>query len=369
MNYSTKTWISDLPSYEPGRPIEELARELGLPGIDDIVKLASNENALGPSPRAVEAMRHAASDMHLYPDGSCHYLAEAIAHKHGVDVSQVVLGNGSNEIIELLGHIFLDRDNGLVMSEGAFLIYKLVAMAFQSESAAVPMRSYTHDLDGMLDAIQDDTRLVFIANPNNPTGTMVDGAEIDRFMDQVPGHPLIVFDEAYIELLPVNRRPDTLRYIHDGRNVCILRTFSKAHGLAGLRVGYGLMSGDLANLMHRVRQPFNVNAMAQTAALAALEDESHVENTRRMTEEGLEQMVRAFEDRGLEYVPSVANFILVRVGNGRECYNKFAEQWVIVRPMDAYGFPDHIRVTIGTHDDNEKFIGALDRIMSERDKL
>lgn len=363
---NAKPWIKNLPAYEPGRPMEELARELGLSGIEEIVKLASNENALGPSPKAMKAMDGAVSEMHLYPDGSCHYLTEALARKCGVDIGQVVIGNGSNELIELLGHVFLDRDTSIVMSDGAFLIYRLVAMAFRAETVATPMARFTHDLDAMLEAIRDDTRLVFIANPNNPTGTMVDAEAIERFMDRVPGHPLVVFDEAYIELLPEDRQPDTLRYIREGRNACVLRTFSKTYGLAGLRVGYGILSPELAALLHRVRQPFNVNAMAQAAARAALEDDEHVTGTRRMTSDGLQQLARAFEERGLEYVPSVANFVLVCVERGRDLFARLQKRQVIVRPMDAYGFPDHVRVTVGTAEENDRFLRALDEALVER---
>ncbi len=346
--------------------MEELARELGLSGIGDIVKLASNENALGPSPKAMKAMNGAVSDMHLYPDGSGHYLTEALARKCGVDPGQVVIGNGSNELIELLGHVFLGPDSSIVMSDGAFLIYRLIAMAFQAETRTAPMVRYTHDLDAMREAIREDTRMVFIANPNNPTGTMVDAAAIDGFMERVPDHPLVVFDEAYIELLPEDRQPDTLRYVREGRKVCVLRTFSKTYGLAGLRIGYGIMPSELAALLHRVRQPFNVNAMAQVAARAALEDDEHVADTQRMTRDGLRRLSRAFEERRLDYVPSVANFILVCVGKGRDMFARLQKRRVIVRPMDAYGFPDHVRVTVGTPDENDRFIEALDEALAER---
>ena len=360
----TNPWVKGLGVYEPGKPIEEVARELGFDSAEDIIKLASNENALGPSPRAVEAMIKAAGQMHLYPDGGAHYLRQALARRLRIHNHQLVVTHGSNEAIELLGHVFLTDGTNIVMADQAFVVYRLVAAASRAVTLSVPMRDFTHDLDAMLAAITPDTRLVFIANPNNPTGTMVDGAAIDRFMDQVPEHVLVVFDEAYIELLPPERQPDTLRYLRQGRSVCILRTFSKTYGLAGLRVGYAIAAAPVVDMLNRVRQPFNVNAMAQVAAQAALEDEDYVERTRRMVSEGLRFFEKEFAGMGLSYVPSVANFILVKVGKGRDVFHAMQRHKVIVRPMDPYGLPEYVRVTVGTTRQNELTISALRKVLA-----
>jgi histidinol-phosphate aminotransferase len=365
MKNKANPWVGSLATYEPGRPIEEVARELGFANAEEIIKIASNENALGPSPLAVAAMRKSVEKMHLYPDGDCFYLRKGIAAKLGVDMDQIIVGNGSNEIIELLGHVFLDRGSNLVMADGAFVVYKLIAAALRAEVLAVPMKDFTHDLDAMLAAITPATKLVFVANPNNPTGTMVDGAAIDRFMARVPDHVVTVFDEAYVELLAPEQQPDTLRYVREGRHVYVLRTFSKTYGLAGLRVGYGVAPKEGIELLHRVRQPFNVNAMGQAAALAALDDDFFVEDTRRMVNLGLNYLAAAFERMGLSYVPSVANFILVKTGKGREVFKALQARKVIVRPMDAYGLPDYIRVTVGRPDENEMFVRALAAVLGK----
>ncbi len=363
MSPPPKPWMTSLPSYEPGRPLEEVARELGLDGIDDIIKLASNENALGPSPQAMEAMRAEAGRMHLYPDGGSYYLRAALADHLQVDPAQLLPGNGSNEIIELLGHVFLSEGDAIVMSERAFVIYKLMAMLFQADTIAVPMRAFTHDLDAMLEAITPKTRLVFIANPNNPTGTCVTPDSLDRFVERVPDHVLTVIDEAYVELLDPPDQPDTLRYVREGRSVCVLRTFSKAYGLAGLRLGYAVGSAELMTLLNRARQPFNVNYMAQAAAVAALRDQAHVENTRRMVREGLEQLALALDRAGIGYVPSCVNFLLVEVGNGRDVFEALQRAHVIVRPMDGYGLPEYVRVTVGTREENARFLEALTDVL------
>jgi histidinol-phosphate aminotransferase len=356
-------WIESLATYEPGRPIEEVARELGFDDLDEIVKLASNENALGPSPRAVKAMVEAAPRMHLYPDGGAFYLRRALAGKLGVHLDEILVGNGSNEIIELLGRVFLQAGTNVVVADRAFVVYRLIAATLRAAAISVPMKDFTHDLDAMLKAITPETRIVFISNPNNPTGTMVDGAAIDRFMRRVPGHVVVALDEAYIELLPSERQPDTLKYVRDGRPVCVLRTFSKTYGLAGLRIGYAVAPKHGIELLHRVRQPFNVNAMAQAAALAALDDEDYVARTRRMVEDGLAQLTAAFREMGLGYVPSVANFILVKTGRGREVFEALQRRKVIVRPMDAYGLPDHVRVTVGVERENAHFLRALKDVL------
>jgi histidinol-phosphate aminotransferase len=355
-------WVAKLGVYEPGRPIEEVARELGFENSDEIIKLASNENALGPSPLAVKAMKAAAGAMHLYPDGGAFYLRRALAKKLNVEMDQILMSCGSNESIVFLGQAFLGKGTNIVMADRAFVVYKLVAASFQAETIAVPMKDFTHDLDAMLAAITPETKLVFISNPNNPTGTMVDGAALDRFMQRVPQHVVVVLDEAYIELLPPERQPDTLQYVRQNRNVFVLRTFSKTYGLAGLRIGYAVAPKEGILLLDRVRQPFNVTAMAQAGALAALEDEAYVAKTRRLVERGLGYLGRAFKRMKLEHVPSVANFILVKTGRGREVFERLQREKIIVRPMDPYGLPEYIRVTVGTPRENRQFVEALARV-------
>ena len=352
-------WIDALMCYEPGRPIEEVARELGFSSADEIHKLASNENALGPSPRAIEAMHARAPDMHLYPDGGAYYLKQALAARLGVTPGHLCFGNGSNELIEFLGHVFLGPGTGIVMSECAFIIYKLVAAMMQAETVMAPMQGLTHDLDAMLAAIRPETKLVFVANPNNPTGTMVEAETLYRFMDRVPDHVAVVLDEAYIEILPPERQPDTLRYVREGRKVYLLRTFSKAYGLAGLRIGYAIAPPEGIALLERVRQPFNANAMAQAAALAALEDEAFVVTTRKLVEDGLRALSAGCDRLGLEWVPSVTNFLLVKVGDGAGVTRALQRLRIIVRPMAGYGLPEYVRVTVGTEAQNRDFLRAL----------
>jgi len=353
-------FVCDLVAYEPGKPIEETARELGLEP-SSIIKVASNENPLGPSPAAMEAIRQAAPEAHIYPDGGGYKLRNAIAGRFSLSMDNVVLGNGSNEIIELLCHTFLNRDAELIAAEHAFVVYKLMATLFGARYVEVADPDFIHDLDAMADAITDQTRLVFIANPNNPTGTMVDQEAIDRFMARLPEHVVAVFDEAYHEF-PDNP-PDVLRYVREGRNVCVLRTFSKIHGLAALRIGYGLAPAHLAGLLQKARQPFNTNAIAQAAALAALGDEDHVQQTRSVNREGLAFLSGAMAERGLECVPSHANFLLVKCGNGDAVFRAMLKQGVIVRAMSGYKLPDWIRISIGTAAQNQRVVEVLDSVI------
>lgn len=356
-------FVCDLVAYEPGKPIEETARELGLEP-SQIVKVASNENPLGPSPLAKSAMREALEEAHIYPDGGGYRLRTAIAEATGLARENVVLGNGSNEIIELLCHTFLNRQTELIAAEHAFVVYKLMATLFGAKYIEVPDPDFVHDLDAMADAITENTRLVFIANPNNPTGTMVGQQAIDRFMDRLPEHVIAVFDEAYIEF--PDSAPDTLRYVREGRNVCVLRTFSKIHGLAGLRVGYGMAPPRLADLLQKARQPFNVNSIAQAGALAALSDGDHTARTRGLNSEGMAYYQQAFRERGLEYVPSHANFLLVRTGEGDRLFREMLKQGVIVRAMSGYKLPDWIRISIGTMAQNRRVIEVLDSILAAK---
>jgi histidinol-phosphate aminotransferase len=354
-------FVCDLVAYEPGKPIEETAREIGLDP-SQIVKLASNENPLGPSPAAKEAMRAALDEAHIYPDGGGYRLRTAIADSFGLERAHVILGNGSNEIIELLCHTFLNREAELIAAEHAFVVYKLMATLFGAKYVEVPDPDFIHDLEAMADAVTPQTRLVFIANPNNPTGTMVGGEAIDRFMARMPDHVVVVFDEAYHEF-PDNP-PDTLKYVREGRNVCVLRTFSKIHGLAALRVGYGLASPAVADLLQKARQPFNVNAIAQAGALAAIADAGHIVETRRVNAEGMRFYQNAFRGRGLAFVPSHANFLLVQVGDGDRVFREMLRQGVIIRAMSGYKLPDWVRISIGTPAQNRRCIEVLDEVLS-----
>jgi histidinol-phosphate aminotransferase len=354
-------FVCDLGAYEPGKPIEETARELGLDPAT-IVKLASNENPLGPAPAAKVAMQNEIDQVHIYPDGGGFKLRSALAEKHGLGLENVVLGNGSNEIIELLCHCFLNPKAELIAAEHAFVVYKLMATLFGAKYVEVADPDFIHDVDGMADAITADTRLVFIANPNNPTGTLVGQEALDRFMDRLPEHVVAVFDEAYYEFL--DDAPDTLKYIAEGRNVCVLRTFSKAYGLAGLRIGYGLASPEVAAILQKARQPFNANAMAQAAALAAMADTEHVAKTLETNNTGLRFYEKAFAERGLQFVPSVANFILVKVGDGDDLFQKMLGKGVIIRAMRGYKLPEWVRISIGTQSENERCIEVLDEVLN-----
>ena len=359
-----KPGIDRLHTYEAGRPIDEVARDLGISSTDAITKLASNENALGPSRLALEAMRLNTDMMHLYPDGGAYRLRKALAVSLDVEMDQVLPANGSNEILEFLGHVFLGPGTSIVMAEYAFVVYRLIAATFDSDVIDVPMREFRHDLKAMCDAIRKDTRIVFIANPNNPTGTRVTTDEIDQFMNRVPDNVIVCFDEAYIELLPPAAQSSTLAYVRDGRNVITMRTFSKTYGLAGLRIGYAVAPSECISLLNRVRQPFNVNAMAQAAAIAALGDKEHVDRTRTMVAEGIAMLQAAFESMSIDYVPSCVNFILVRVGDSRRVFDALMQKGIIVRPMDGYKLPEYIRVTVGTLSENERFVTALGEVLS-----
>ncbi len=353
-------FVQNLNAYEPGKPIEELAREMGLDPAD-IVKLASNENPLGPSPKALTAMRAALEQAHLYPDGGGWALRSAIADQLGFDRSNVILGNGSNEIIELLGHIFLGPGSEVIAPSHAFVVYRLVAQLFGATTIETPDPDFRADLDSMLAAITPRTRLLFLANPNNPTGTLVGQSEIDAFMARVPDHVLVVFDEAYQEFL--GTPPDTLKFVRDGRNVVVLRTFSKIQGLAALRIGYAIAPAPLANFLQKARQPFNVNAIAQVGALAALDDADHIRRTRELTNEGREYLEKQVAALGLEYVPSAANFVLVKTGNGQHVFQSLLQRGVIIRPMGGYALPDWIRVSVGTMPENHRFIQTLREVI------
>jgi histidinol-phosphate aminotransferase len=347
------------PVYEPGKPIEDVARELGLDPAG-ILKLASNENPLGPSPLAVAAATRALAHGELYPDGGCFVLRQKLAARHGLAAEQFVVGNGSNEILELLGHVFLRPGDEVVMGAPAFIVYKLVALLFGARPVEVPLVDHRHDLDALARAVTPRTKLVFLPSPNNPTGTANTEAEIHAFVRALPEQVVFVFDEAYAEYL--DNPPDLRPLLAEGRKVVGLRTFSKIFGLASLRVGYGYASPELAGLLNRVRQPFNVNAIGQAAAVAALDDAEFTARARATNASGLSQLASALADRGLEIVPSVANFLLLRVGDGARVFTELQRRGVIVRPMKPYGMPEWVRVTVGTAAQNERFLAALDEV-------
>ena len=348
--------VMKLIAYEPGKPVEELAREMGLQP-SDIIKLASNENPLGPSPKALAALREALERAHFYPDGGGWTLRNTIAEKLGLDRENVILGNGSNEIIEFIGHAFLRDGDEVVTARHAFAVYSLMAQLFGAKTIEIADPNYTHDLEGMLAAVGPRTRQLFIANPNNPTGTMVSQEEIDTFMSKVPEHVLVVFDEAYYEFL--DNPPDVLKYVREGRNVVVMRTFSKIQGLANLRIGYGLAPKNLADILQKTRQPFNANGIAQAGATAGMLDDEHMQKTREITHEGRNYLQGQFDEMGLEYVPSVANFVLVKVGDGDKVFQELLRGGIIVRAMRSYKLPEWIRVSIGTKEQNERFIADL----------
>jgi histidinol-phosphate aminotransferase len=352
--------LKNLKVYEPGKPIEETARELGVPP-SSIIKLASNENPLGPSPKAIAAMRAALDEVQLYPDGSGFYLTTALAKELNVGRENLILGNGSNEVIEFLGHAFLNRGDEIVTSQYAFIAYKLIATLFDAHTVETPSSDYRHHLGAMIENITPRTRIVVIANPNNPTGTLVDQTEIDNFMERLPQNVIAVFDEAYYEFL--DSPPDTLRYVRENRNVMVLRTFSKIHGLAGLRIGYGIAPSHLIEVLQKTRQPFNLNSVAQTGALAALDDTDHQRRTKLTTDAGRMYLSDEFRRMGLEFIPGVGNFLMVKVGDGPRIFKEMLARKVIVRPLVGYGLNEWVRISIGTPEQNQLCISALNDVL------
>ncbi|AWI08215.1 histidinol-phosphate transaminase [Ereboglobus luteus] len=350
------------PVYEPGKPIEDVARELGLDP-DGIIKIASNENPAGPSPLGIEAARRALAQAQLYPDGGCVALRAKLAEKWRLSPEQFVVGNGSNELLELVGRVFLRPGDEVVMGAPAFAVYKLVALLFGAKPVEVPLVNHTHDLAAMLRAVTPRTRIVYYASPNNPTGTINNAGEILDFARALPPHVVLVFDEAYTEFVEADGdAPDIRPLIAEGRHVIGLRTFSKLYGLAALRIGYGYASEEFAALLNRVRQPFNVNAIAQAAAIAALDDHDFTARCVRENKSGLAQIEEGCRELGLECVPSRANFMLVKVGDGARVFDALQRRGVIVRPLRGYAMPEWIRVTIGTAPQNEKFLKELKQV-------
>tara|TARA_B110000305_G_C19443453_1_gene643331 strand:- start:1581 stop:2669 length:1089 start_codon:yes stop_codon:yes gene_type:complete len=344
------------PVYEPGKPIEEVARELGL-NISDIAKLASNENPLGCSPKAKEAIKSSADNSHLYPDGSCYYLTEAVAEFRELNTNQIIFGNGSNEIIELIVNVFLSPGDEVIAGSHAFIVYKLVTLLFGGVPIDIDMPNFSHDLGAMANAITDKTKLIFLPSPNNPTGTMSSASDIIDFAEALPDHVIFCLDEAYAEYIenPVDLKP----LIAKGKNIICLRTFSKIYGLAGLRVGYGYGSEEIIRLLNRARQPFNVNAIAQAAALAAIKDQGFVTQCRQANQTGLSQLYKGLESLNIPYVTSHANFVLFEAENAPQLFLDLQKDGIIARPMQGYGLPKHIRLSIGTEEQNIKALTAL----------
>lgn len=354
--------VRSIAPYRPGKPIEEVARELGLDPAR-IIKLASNENPLGMSPRAVEAAQQVLGGAAIYPDANGYELKQALARRYGVDPGWITLGNGSNDILELAARALCSAGEGIVYSRYAFLVYPLVAQAIGARGIEVPDRGLGHDLAAMREAITDDTRVVFIANPNNPTGTFVPGDELLAFLKSVPPQVAVVLDEAYTEFLPPALRYDALDWVRQLPNLIVSRSFSKVFGLAGLRVGFAVAQPALTDLMGRVRQPFNVNSAALAAAQAVLDDDDYLQRSYQNNQDGLKQLSQGFEALGLEYVPSYGNFVLVRVGDAAGINDALLRAGVIVRPVANYGLPEWLRVSVGLPDENRAFLDALRRIL------
>jgi histidinol-phosphate aminotransferase len=359
--------VGGLQPYQPGKPESELAREYG---VTDIVKLASNENPLGPSPRARDAMAAVIAGVHRYPDGNAHELRRALAEHHAVDPAAITFGNGSNDVLDLVARAFLAPGRSAVFSEHAFAVYPIATLSAGAEAIVTralpadhPDQPYGHDLDAMAAAVSGHTRVVFVANPNNPTGTWLRADRIERFLDRVPAEVVVVLDEAYVEYAQdADGYVDGAGWLARYPNLVLTRTFSKAYGLAGLRVGYALSSPEIADLMNRVRHPFNLNAIAQAAALAALRDQQHVADAVRLNRRERTRLQSGFADRGLRYLPSAANFLCVEVGDQAGAVNEaLLRAGIIVRPVAGYRLPRFLRVSIGTEAENDRLLEALDR--------
>ncbi len=365
MNYSdlAPSYIRAIAPYQPGKPIAELERELGITGI---VKLASNENPLGCSPKAVTAMLEAVKTIALYPDGNGYELKEALCKRFGVEHARIVLGNGSNDMLELAARAFLTVGDKAIYAAHAFAVYPLAIQCVGATGIKVPAINFGHDLSAMLKAaIEHKAKLVFIANPNNPTGTFLSAGDLLEFMRALPPQVLVVLDEAYNEYLPQECRYDSVSWLKEFPNLIISRTFSKAYGLAGLRVGYAFADAQVVDMMNRVRQPFNVNSVAQAAAAAALGDDEFVRKTHEVNRRGMAQIVAGLKRLGLEYIPSCGNFISFRIGDGLKMYRRLLELGVIVRPVANYEMAEYLRVSIGTESENEKFLSALQQAIEE----
>lgn len=355
--------VQGLHPYQPGKPIEELERELGL---RNVVKLASNENPLGPPASALTAYRNAAEDLHLYPDAGGFELKACLSAGLSVSPKQITLGNGSNDILDLLARVFLDERSNAVFSQYGFIVYPIATQAVGATAKVVPAKDWGHDLDAMAAAVDDDTRLVFIANPNNPTGTCFAEAALRKFMDSVPGRVVVVLDEAYAEYVSQGDYPNGVALLDEYPNLVVTRTFSKAFGLAGLRVGYAVSNAQIADLLNRVRAPFNVSVPAMAAAVAAYSDVAYLARSREVNDAGMAQFEKGLAKLGLNYIPSAGNFITAEMpGTAQPYYEALLRKGVIVRPIGVYGMPDHLRISIGLPDENERCLTALKRVLAE----
>lgn len=353
--------VLELEPYSPGKPIEEVKRELGL---TDVVKLASNENPLGPSPRAIEAAMRAMQSANLYPDGSCFELKQAVAKHVGMPSECLLFGNGSDELIHYIGLTFLNPGDEVITGHPSFVRYEAAAKLNNARLHLVPLREHRFDLPAILERVNERTKIIFIANPNNPTGTIVTADEVEVFMNALPEHVVVVWDQAYQEYVSRADYPNTLRHVREGRAVIILRTFSKAYALAGLRVGYAIARPDIIDAMNRVREPFNVNSVAQAAALAALHDQEHLRRAVELNRQGLEYLYRHFERLGLSYVRSEANCVMVDLGrDSQPVFQALLRKGVIVRTGHIFGLPTYLRITTGKPEENERFICALEEVL------
>ena len=360
-------YIRAISPYQPGKPISELAREMDL-AESDIIKLASNENPLGASPRVLAAIENVMLELARYPDGNGYTLKTVLAQKHGVELNQIVLGNGSNDVLELVAHAFLTPQASAVYSQHAFAVYPLATQAAGARGIEAQAKDFGHDPEALLAAIEKDTRALFIANPNNPTGTLLQPAELLSLIERVPENVLVVLDEAYTEYLPDELKSDSSGWLQRFPNLIVTRTFSKAYGLAGLRVGYALASPQVADMMNRVRQPFNVNSLAQAAAVAAMEDDAFLDECLEINRAGMAQLTEGFKHLGLDYIPSHGNFVALRVGDAAAVNRSLLKQGVIVRPVANYGMPEHLRVSVGLEGENKVFLQALERALEELKK-
>lgn len=359
--------IKEIKPYPPGKPLDELEREYG---ITDSIKLASNENAWGPSPKVVRALRAELLNLHRYPDGSCYYLTQALSEKFGVEPEEVVIGNGSNEIIEFLVKAFVREGDEVITSHPSFLMYQKFVQVRGGENFVVPLKEdMSHDLSVIVDIISEKTRLIFIDNPNNPTGTIIPPVELYRFLSEVPEHVIVVLDEAYIDFMDKELRVDVFSLLKNREGRCpvvFMRTFSKAYGLSGLRIGFALMAREIAECLHKVRQPFNINQMAQVGALTALEDEEYYQQTLNRTAKAIEFLSEKVDALGCESHPTQTNFFLIDVkGSADKLYQAMLHEGVIVRSMSAYGYENFIRITVGTEEENNRFVKAMSKCLDE----
>jgi len=359
-------YIHSIAPYLPGKPISELAREIGLDE-SSIIKLASNENPLGTSPLALEAMEKALNEVMRYPDGNGFELKKALSEKYVVNSDQIILGNGSNDVLELAARVFLKPGTSAVFSQHAFAVYPLVTQATGATGIVVPAKNYGHDIDAMLDAITPDTRIVFIANPNNPTGTFLPAPDVLRFLEHIPRDVLVILDEAYNEYLPDTSRVDTIKWLDIFPNLLITRTFSKIYGMAGVRIGFGLAHTQLSELMNRIRQPFNVNSIGLAGALAAINDTEFVKRSYALNQAGMLQISTGLRQLGLTYIPSYGNFLSFKVENGKTAavYQYLLQRGIIVRPIGIYEMPEFLRVTVGLASENNKFLQLLESAIKE----